>query len=430
MNITYINRTGKTHEIDGTQCEDSVYISEEPLVCCVADGVSNSRYGGAGASALTAEIGKCLGDAVFRKFVTEGRPADVSAALYEVISGCISRLCRRYSAQPDEFASTLLVLTSDGTTVTVMHAGDGAVFAKPRTAGGSVMVLSYPDNNEYGSVYHAGHPDTPERMRVVHLKQDELASVLLGTDGFTDAYLDSSYQAFDAVGLSSAFNCRNNRELEELVRTKHLGERRITDDISCVIVNFEDSSAGGRPLELHTQYRVMERQPQKRTVQHYAEAVETARAAAAAKRPENSEQSKLHGGRQPAAKGEPSELGAAHTHGEHGAHERKRKGLAAHIVTAVIILLLAGAVLLSLYNIYMAGRYADRLNESSSQLESMVEAAQGRLDGLESQLYAMYESEPETESETETQTDEAGTEAGLDRETDEDAGETGSSQAE
>ena len=103
------------------------------------------------------------------------------------------------------------------------------------------ILLSYPDNDAEQKVFPAASPSQLERMRVIRLKASDIKCLAFGTDGFTDAYLRPRTSGFDGYGLNEVFKVNSNDELEELIKIKHLKRPAITDDISAIILKFDNA---------------------------------------------------------------------------------------------------------------------------------------------------------------------------------------------
>ena len=241
MKINYLNRIGRSHIHDNKPCDDAVYISTSGDVVCVADGVSNSSMGGLGASSLVNNIGRYVSRSNVKVFLENGAPDEIRTNICSAIEKVMKQLCQEHKASADDFASTLLVAvkTSDKH-ITLLHAGDGAIFGKPRTnQETTVSILSMPDNAANGAVYPAHDCLQKERMRVIRICEDDYDTIALCTDGFSDSYLKRDY--FDPYSVSEALSINDNDSLDRLVDERHIALSRITDDISCVILHLHDS---------------------------------------------------------------------------------------------------------------------------------------------------------------------------------------------
>lgn len=242
LNINVINQIGKAHIIDGKKCEDAYFISKKPLVCCLADGVSNSKYGGIGAKVLVDYLGKYLTKEKNIDYLNHLSTDEIRLELFNIILQITNHLCEKYkSINGNDFASTLMICFGNQNTITIVHAGDGAIFAESNTKViTSPLILSYPDDNERGQVYHASHKETKRRMRVLRINRNDLNSIILGTDGFTNIYLNSEYQGYDSDSLMEVFKCNTDKELYNLINNVHLSEKNVTDDISAILIRFND----------------------------------------------------------------------------------------------------------------------------------------------------------------------------------------------
>lgn len=236
-NVIYINRQGLSHP----QCEDSAFIDYDNAVYVVCDGVSNSAYGGEGAKELSENIGKLFSDLKVRKFISIGRVEDVRKFMISVIKDSTESTANKLGCNVNDIASTLIVVSLFKEIITIIHAGDGAVFAAPETVQDEVpMIVSYPDNDSKQRVYPAASPRQLERMRVLRLHQGDIKCLAFGTDGFTDKYLRPATKGFDGYSLNNVFKIQNEEELNSLIENNHLKRPAITDDITAVIIKFNN----------------------------------------------------------------------------------------------------------------------------------------------------------------------------------------------
>lgn len=236
-NVLSINRKGLSHE----RCEDSIYVNNINRVYVVCDGVSNSINGGEGAKALCSFIGEKLSHENAKKYIANKSVQDIRETLVGLIKQCTDLTTERLACRPDDIASTLIVVSVYDDIATVIHAGDGGVFAAPDVYQDEVpIIVSYPDNDAKQRVFPAASPFQLERMRVLRLNTRDLKCIAFGTDGFTDKYLRPHTCGFDGYGLHEIFEINNNEELEELIENKHLKRPAITDDISAVIIKFDN----------------------------------------------------------------------------------------------------------------------------------------------------------------------------------------------
>lgn len=245
-NIIYINQIGKAHINDSKSCDDAVYISDTGDVICVADGVSNSEYGGIGAKFLVESIGKHISNPSNKHCFENETSDEIRKNICSMIDKIITHSCKKYKTTNREaFASTFLasIKTSDNN-ITVIHAGDGCIFGQPNTNQEcGVTVISCPDNSPSGAVYSAGHKEQKSRMRVFHINPNDYKAIILCTDGFSDPYFDPSSQAFDMSELAKIFRISNSKALMRLVSEYHINSFNITDDISCVIYKTTDKES-------------------------------------------------------------------------------------------------------------------------------------------------------------------------------------------
>ncbi len=237
-NVISINRQGLSHE----QCEDSVYVDKINSVFVVCDGVSNSLYGGEGAKTLSAYIGKSIANEQAKKHLAVDNALSVRETMVKHIKKSSELTAQKLGCQLSDISTTMIVVSVWNGVITVIHAGDGGVFAAPEVCQDEVpILLSYPDNDAEQKVFPAASPSQLERMRVIRLKASDIKCLAFGTDGFTDAYLRPRTSGFDGYGLNEVFKVNSNDELEELIKIKHLKRPAITDDISAIILKFDNA---------------------------------------------------------------------------------------------------------------------------------------------------------------------------------------------
>lgn len=241
--INTIKLTGISHQKENRDCDDACFTREQPLVCCLADGVSNSSYGGTGAKALVNELGEKYSNLENLKNLANLSAESIREVLYRDIIDITNKLCIKYNIKnKNEFASTFLMCFEYENEITIVHCGDGAILARNNTNRFTgPLILSYPDNDNAGHVYHAAHDQTKERMRVLRLLKEDLNAVLLGTDGFTGAYLEPSNAGFDGLQTEDIFRCYSDQDLSDLVNGKNFRQYHITDDISAILIHFDDN---------------------------------------------------------------------------------------------------------------------------------------------------------------------------------------------
>lgn len=245
MKILSVNNTGRSHTYDNKPCDDAVYISEQKDVICVCDGVSNAPFGGIGAHHLAFRVGERISKLRDKHFFETESVERIRICICEMINDVLNELCNKYNTgNKEDFASTFLALIKTDNHICILHAGDGAVFGNANTSQEiGVTLISGPDNSPDGRVYSAGYPDQRSRMRVLRLNPSDYKAIMLCTDGFSDPYLDFSYQSFDTVQLAEAFKLNDNDALQHYVSNYHIRQANVSDDISCVIYKINDNKA-------------------------------------------------------------------------------------------------------------------------------------------------------------------------------------------
>lgn len=227
-----INWCGLKHTHNNKPCEDAVSISDNGRVFCLADGVSSCPNGRQGAEAYTSSVRDWLAKSEVQSGFAKLAAAEIRTFVADKITGIGERLCEKFhSNDPGDFAATLLCAVElNERTLCLIHCGDGMIFALPNGEGARPVILSMPDNAPNGAVYQAGHPDQRKRMRVLRVHKEDYAQILLGTDGFTDAYF--RYPVFSRMDLlEQLFSTKTEAAFVSMAKEQH---QKVADDISCI----------------------------------------------------------------------------------------------------------------------------------------------------------------------------------------------------
>lgn len=227
-----INWCGLKHTHNNKPCEDAVSISNDGRVFCLADGVSSCPNGRQGAEAYTSSVQDWLAKSEVQSGFTKLAAAEIRTFVADKITGIGERLCEKFhSNDPGDFAATLLCAVElSETTMCLIHCGDGMIFALPSGEGARPVILSMPDNSPNGAVFEAGCPEQRKRMRILRVYKEDYAQILLGTDGFTDAYF--RYPAFSRMDLlERLFSTQTQADFISMAKEQH---QEVADDISCI----------------------------------------------------------------------------------------------------------------------------------------------------------------------------------------------------
>lgn len=227
-----INWCGLKHTHNNKPCEDAVSISDNGRVFCLADGVSSCPNGRQGAEAYTSSVRDWLAKSEVQNGFAKLAAAEIRTFVADKITGIGERLCEKFhSNDPGDFAATLLCAVElSETTMCLIHCGDGMIFALPNGEGARPVILSMPDNDPNNAVFEAGHPEQRKRMRILRVCKEDYAQILLGTDGFTDAYF--RYPVLSRMDLlEQLFSTQTEAEFVSMAKAQH---QDIADDISCI----------------------------------------------------------------------------------------------------------------------------------------------------------------------------------------------------
>lgn len=183
------SRRGTSHERRGEKRQDAFRTLAVPgrdaVVLVACDGAGSALRGGSGAAIAARILSCCARDAL----VAGGWPTDEQVWEWiDAVRDRIGAVARRNGMTPRDFATTAVLLISDGGTTIVVHVGDGSAVAREADAGGWTA-LSWPAQGEYASTTYFLTDDGGARVRIVRsdVAVDRLA---VFTDGMERLALD------------------------------------------------------------------------------------------------------------------------------------------------------------------------------------------------------------------------------------------------
>ena len=185
---------GTSHIKAGTRLQDAkncfeVKNSENESIFCavISDGAGSAQFGGQGASLACRLLGQAIKEH-FRRFQHHPAESDVWDWIDEV-RDAIQISASRRGVTARDFASTLILLIADKSSVAIGHVGDGAVVGR-HSSSGEWSLLSAPENGEYASTTYfiTDSPAPKFRYQIVTNEFDAFAAF---TDGIEGLVLDS-----------------------------------------------------------------------------------------------------------------------------------------------------------------------------------------------------------------------------------------------
>lgn len=247
-NLLSINKQGISH----SQCEDSIFINAEAGTFIVCDGVSSVMHGREGAQALSSFMGEALSSPELQERFSTASASAVRKEVVKLIKECTDATANELGCKAIDLSCTFIAVIVCKDTITVLHAGDGAVFAAPAVEQNECpLIISHPDNDSLNRVFQAAAPQQITRMRVMRVKASDIKALALGSDGFTDSYIKPYQFGFDGISLNEVWALQSNEELKKLVKRRHLEAPPIQDDISAIVVkfaNYENDEKDTQPV--------------------------------------------------------------------------------------------------------------------------------------------------------------------------------------
>lgn len=187
---------GTSHAKSETRKQDALSCFLAPggafLVSLVSDGAGSASHGGEGASLIC----RTLATTLRRHFEASAALPD-DEALWRSLDQARDRIgeaARSRGLTPRDFAATLVLAVTDGTSTLVAHVGDGSAVAR-HVDDGAWRAMSWPAQGEYASTTFFVTDDPEPRLRIARsdLPVDGLA---VFTDGIERLALN--YAAVEA----------------------------------------------------------------------------------------------------------------------------------------------------------------------------------------------------------------------------------------
>lgn len=178
------SREGTSHKRTGNGRQDAmrVTVAGRWLIAIACDGAGSAARGRGGAVLATRSLSEAA-----RAHLAHGDLPD-DATVQRWVEAARERIAQTATARalaPRDFATTVVLLLTDGADSLVLHIGDGAAVA--RTADGW-RALSWPEQGEYAATTYFLTDDTP-RLRVARASAPA-DCVALFSDGLERLALD------------------------------------------------------------------------------------------------------------------------------------------------------------------------------------------------------------------------------------------------
>jgi serine/threonine protein phosphatase PrpC len=185
------SRVGTSHERTGSKRQDAFRCvlssrRRSVLIAIACDGAGSSSHGGIGAALTSRHLSQAA------KVAVKGSPLEIGDdQIIDWVDSCRDRIAataKRHSLTPREFATTVVMIVTNGRESLVLHIGDGAIVGRDK-ATHRWTVLSWPENGEYASTTYFITDEAGAKARISRHTQpiDRLA---VFTDGIERLALD------------------------------------------------------------------------------------------------------------------------------------------------------------------------------------------------------------------------------------------------
>lgn len=182
------SRCGTAHARSNTYRQDAARVLAvgDFIVAVACDGAGSTSHGGSGA-VLAARL---LSEYARRWLEEDGAlppPAIIDGWIDEVRAG-IGDCADRLGCRSNDFATTVAMAISNGSSTLTMHIGDGAILARDRVSS-DLLELSWPDSGDYAATTFF-ITDAVPRVRIGILEKYAISGLALLTDGLERLALD------------------------------------------------------------------------------------------------------------------------------------------------------------------------------------------------------------------------------------------------
>ncbi len=180
---------GTAHQTIGDRRQDAFRVVAADagyLVAIACDGAGSAIYGRYGA-AITARLISARAKAWIAVHAILPTPAAIDLWVAEARLRIIVT-ADRIGATMSDFASTLVMAVSDGTSLVTAHIGDGVIVARC-SASASLEVMSWPESGEFASTTYFITDFTP-RLRIGIMHGIPIDRLAVSTDGLERLALD------------------------------------------------------------------------------------------------------------------------------------------------------------------------------------------------------------------------------------------------
>lgn len=211
------------------------------LICVACDGAGSASHGGQGAALAARTISQQVYSGLKRSLKSFDQQLIWDAV--DLARDQIALAAKNRDLTSRDFATTLVLCLTNGSTSIVAHVGDGAIIARAR-ATSDWMSLSWPEHGEYASTTYFLSDDGELRMRVTRF-DEKIDRLVLMTDGLERLALDfakcTPHAPFFAgvanpVASGSSIGCNKelSKSLREYLASPKINER--TDDDKTLII--------------------------------------------------------------------------------------------------------------------------------------------------------------------------------------------------
>jgi Protein phosphatase 2C len=242
--------TGSAHVQAQTSCDDSAACLEfrenhrSILLAIVSDGAGSADHGAVGSRIVV----RHFASAAFNFLRSGGLPSaineEISRGWLDEVRDRIFSVAQRMTAQPRDFAATLIAVFVCNDHVSICHVGDGACALRGRGADQGWLIPSWPSHGEYASSTYFVTDDPVPNLRITHLP-GEFCEVAVFTDGLERLALDFTHKVafapfFDPIfrPLAAGLGPGRDRKLSVQLRTfldSPVVNERTDDDKSLVL---------------------------------------------------------------------------------------------------------------------------------------------------------------------------------------------------
>lgn len=236
---------GKSHELNGTECQDKICKLEKngATVIALADGAGSAKLSHFGAEMVTSFICEKL-CSNFEEIFNNEDGAAVKKEVLDEIGEQIAILAKEKQCDQYDLSSTLLVAAVKDNNFILIHLGDGVVGLHD---GEKLIVASKPTNGEYANTtVFTTSKNALTSIKMIKGNLNDKKGFVLMSDGTSESlYNKSQNMLSDGIRtfMEKCEKCNSHALNEQLIESFNTDIRSKTSDDCSIAILYNDSNS-------------------------------------------------------------------------------------------------------------------------------------------------------------------------------------------